>query len=134
RMLEGDPSPSVREALERQLATYETIPDQLPVRALDYMQQALQEKKRSLLTSGGIGMKEFIGVQDALNDVLTAVDAQSPTFAQARQTWAAFASAMDAVEMGRGLSKKAPDIIQRELASEEITRYGLQDFYRLSAM
>lgn len=112
----------------------DAFPDALPIRSIDFMQQGLRRVKERLLRGGGIETKEFIALNETLEEIMEEATTASPVFGQARRTWAGFSTARDAVEAGRGLSSKAPEIVQREIAALEGVSEGLSDFYRLGAM
>lgn len=109
------------------------MPDQLPVRAIDYM-------KRGLDVIIGRGSEEGRPAIDhqlarSLNQLLrqglAEVDEQVPSYAAARATWAGETDALNAVAMGKGgsrlfwgqetttprFTRKPPDIIAREMAA-----------------
>lgn len=110
------------------------FPDVIPVRALDYMQQGLRQIKERLLRKGGISAKDFHALDETLGEILDEADAASPEFRRARETWAGWSTARDAVEAGQGFSTRAPEVVQREIAALSARSPGLADFYRLGAM
>jgi hypothetical protein len=110
------------------------FPSELPVRALDIMQQGLRRVKERLLRGGGIEHKEFQAINGALEEILEEAYIAAPVFQRARQTWAGFSAAKDAVALGQEFARKAPEIVEREITALGRRSEGLADFYRLGAM
>ena len=112
-----------------------SFPTEIPIRAIDFMQQGLRQVKERLLNKPkGLDMKKFQALNDTLEEILEEAEGAASVFEEARSTWAGFSAARDAVEMGRGFSGKAPEVIR-----QEITRLGKRhasnaDLYRLGVM
>lgn len=121
------------EAIQRTLAQLpDDFPSEIPIRGLDLMQRGLRKIQRNLMGRGGIDAEEFRTVSKTLETLLSEADAASPAFAQARQTYAGYSAAMDAVELGQQFMRKKGPQVQRELAA--LNERGVGDFYRLGAM
>lgn len=142
KLLELNVSPErMREVLAQMP---DDFPAELPVRALDYMQQGISKVKDRLLsqaqgaqrrgTSSGTLMKEFNALNEQVEEILEEATRAAPVFGKARSAWAGFSAARDAVENGRGFSGKAPETVAREIEALSSKGSGLADFYRLGAM
>lgn len=142
------PSGSLREAAQRKMVelgvdgpTMEAMlaqlpnnfPEVVPVRALDYMKQGLDNVRERMLKKGGLDMKTYINISESLEDVLREVDDQVPAFGQARALWGGMSQAIEAVQLGQQFARKAPGLIEREVRTltAKTPDGHLTDFYRL---
>jgi hypothetical protein len=117
-------------AIKAQLAqTAEDALEVLPVRALDYMKQSLDDIIRASQKSDSpIVGKQGRFLMGAVEEILETVDDQVDPYAAARGVWAGHSKAIDAVTLGRDALKKAPEAVKREIAAlDPVTR----DYYRL---
>jgi len=144
------PKGSLREAMEQELISGgmtegmiaqnlarlpQEFPQEVPIRAIDFMQQGLRGVKERLLKSPqGLDFEEYQAINDTLEEILKEADLAAPIFGEARSTWAGYSAARDAVEMGRGFSGKAPEIIEKEITKLSARHPVNGDFYRLGVM
>jgi len=133
KLLDFDLSPERIQAMLAEIP--DDFPTEIPIRAIDFMQQGLRSVKERLLRSPkGLDFKEFQALNDTLEEILGEAERAAPIFGEARATWAGYSAARDAVEMGRGFSGKAPEIIQKEISKLSARHPVNGDFYRLGVM
>lgn len=124
----GEATPAIEAALEAQ--GIRAFPNELPVRALDYMKRGLDELITKGFNSGGMGRQRARTLRAILNEMLEEVDTQVPVFGEARSIFRGFSESRDAVQLGRDFLRKAPEIVKREVQK---LRPQDRDFYRVGA-
>jgi hypothetical protein len=107
------------------------LPDELPIRALDYMKKGLDQM---ILKADreGVPMSQALrkALRTQLNSALDEVD--NPAYKMGRGIWSDYSAKLEQLELGRnGFMKKAPELVRKELAASkdpEAYRIGaLQD-------
>jgi hypothetical protein len=95
------------------------IPDDLPIRALDYMKKGLDQMILKA-DKEGVPMSQALkrALRTQLNGVLDEVD--NPAYKMGRQIWSDYSQKLEALELGRtGFMKKAPELVRKELAASK---------------
>ena len=116
-----------------------TLPDDLatleslPIRALDYMKQGIDEIVERLgITDRTVARKQIRALNNLLRPALDDASTATPVYGEARAAWEGFSQSLDALADGAdNFLRKTPETIRRELTA---FRPRDQDFYRLCAL
>lgn len=107
------------------------IPESLPVRGLDYMKRGLQSVMKGLERSDNpIDKRGKDTVGSMLREILDEADKQVNSYATARSIFSDASEALDAVALGRTFTRKAPEVVAREINN---LPPNIRDFYRIGS-
>lgn len=110
------------------------IPDELPVRAIDYMKRGLDVVIENAGKEGrpALDRQHAFALRSMLNELLDEAGRDSKPYGMARAMWKGHSELLDAMNLGKeGFSRKPPEVVLKEIGGFKTDME--KEMYRLGA-